>query len=359
MCIIAMIIFGSIQLIMMLLSLEYFESVFFVLLISNVQLCIIFGIAYIIAHSIQSNETGIKRIVPPFIGNGVVIGLSGVFYTLMCVLKMYSSHPERTPPVFQCVIAGLALFPNILFTRIILQKNVTYKLPFALSSTVLLLCSIGVSVIPLVEDSVSSSIVLWIFMYFFGVIARSMYCIMQEKFFMLQADGATITQKLGIMFYTNFVATILSLPFYGLEYIIGYGEQTPHIEFVKSGQLLFTSKMGLFLEFFILAYVVFYGLSAYLNSFSSNYNMVSTIAISPIVAIFFTIFTNLNPGIAYPWYIVIPTLVCSVGAIVLWIFAEQRTTTGTLIRNSLNRDLTMADGFSDSTECEETLLINH
>lgn len=359
-CIVGMVISGAVQLITMLLALAQFESVYFVLLATSLQLAIVFFVAFVVVSLVggaggaagagagaggAAGAAGSIAVFPP--NHFRVIVASGVFYTIMCILKMYSGNPDRTPPVFQCVVAGLAIFPNVLFTKFIIKKkNVAYDKRFIIPSVLCLLSAVGITTIPIATDSSTFKwmTLLWVVLYLIGVCSRSLYCVLQEFYFVkLSADGVTqptLSQKLELMCYTNLASLLFTAPILGLEYGIGYSIDAPPKALINSFIMFTTNGYAAgMLEAFIASYIVFYAFSVYLNSYSSNYNMIATLAITPIVAIFFTIFAGL--GVAYPWYIVVPSLFLSITSIVLWMFGENKQVNGSIVR-----DVTGADGFS-------------
>lgn len=310
-CIAGMVVTGSVQAVTILMASIYFESLFFILLMTSVQFVIFFGVAYLIVMKGKIQMPEYKLIVI----------LSGVFSALMSILKMYASNPARTPAVMQSILSGLSILPNVLMTKLILKKTVRYDKRFIIPSVILMLASIGISCIPIVS-SWDAMAALWITIYVLGIISTSVYCVMQEKYFIETADGS-VKNKIVIMFYTRLVHLITVILFCWLEWVIGYSG-SPLEEFGNSFIAFFTNgKDAGYLQGFIMAYLVFYTFSAWLNSISSNYNMMATIAVGPSIAIFFTAFPNFNPGIKYPWYVVIPALVCSVASIVLWVVGEK------------------------------------
>lgn len=337
-CITGLIIFGASLPILTPLAAIYYQSVYFVVLMTSIQFTIIFLIAYLIS---------IKGKIPK-INHKWTIFWSGFFSALMSLLKTYSSHPERTPPVMQSILAGISILPNVLFTKIILHKNVYYDKRFIIPSLILLFASLGISAIPL-SDNWNNMTILWISLYLLGVASRSVYCVLQEKY-MTDSQDASLNNKIVIMFYTRFVHMFVILPFFWLEYVIGYND-SPFHSLGDSFVVFFTKlKEAFILEGFIVSYLIFYIFSVYLNSMSSNYNMIASVAITPSVGIFFTIFDDLNPGIKYPIYIVIPGLVCSVGSIILWLIGEK------VIREDYT-ELDRKNKIADNTESTETTII--
>ena len=238
---------------------------------TSIQFTIIFGIAYLVVHKMK----------PHLPDHKMTIFWSGVFSAGMSLFKVYASHPERTPPVMQSILAGLAILPNVIFTKVILKKNVVYVKKFIIPSLILLIASIGISVIPLTSNWNPMSI-LWICMYLIGMVCRSLYCVMQEKY-LTDSKDVSVKNKITIMFYTRVVHIVVIIPFFWLEYVIGY-TNTPFAALGNSFVEFFTKvREGWMLEGFILAYLTFYIFSVYLNSVSSNYNMIASVAIGPAV----------------------------------------------------------------------------
>ncbi len=127
--------------------------------------------------------------------------------------------------------------------------------------------------------------------------------------------------------YTNLMQLAFIIAFFWIDIPLGYGDSGT--EFLKSLKMMFNdSYSALLLQGFILAYFIFLGLSIYVNSISTNYNMIVTIMTTPAVALFFTIFSSLNPGIEFSWVIVITSLVCSLASIILWFLGEKKDTQG-------------------------------
>lgn len=339
-CITGLIVFGASLPILTPLATIYYESVYFVVLMTSIQFTLIFLIPYLV---VTKGRVEIPRLK-------WTVFWSGFFSATMSLFKTYSSHPERTPPVMQSILAGISILPNVLFTKVILKKNVHYDKRFIIPSLILLFASLGISVIPLTDEWTNWTI-FWIGLYLLGVSSRSVYCVLQEKY-MMDTQDITLKNKITIMFYTRLVHLFVILPFFWLEYVIGYGN-SPFTSLGNSFVTFFSKiKEAFILEGFILSYVVFYIFSVYLNSMSSNYNMIASVAITPSVGIFFTIFADLNPGVSYPIYIVIPGLVCSVASIILWLIGEKIGKEGytEMTDKKVNKDV--------SEITEETKIVN-
>jgi len=99
---------------------------------------------------------------------------------------------------------------------------------------------------------------------------------------------------------------------------------TPGLSMLNSLKILFSDiKAALIFQGFVASYFMFLGFSIYLNTISSNYIMIACAVITPLVMIFFIIFKNIMPGIIFPLYVVIPSLVLSVISAFLWIKGEK------------------------------------
>jgi hypothetical protein len=92
--------------------------------------------------------------------------------------------------------------------------------------------------------------------------------------------------------------------------------------------IVFTEpKAAILFHSFILAYFLFLGFSIWLNTISSNYVMVASIIITPLVAIFFEIFHKLVSTTYFPLWIIIPSLLLSIVSTILWIYGEKNNFT--------------------------------
>ena len=313
-CIFGIIVTGATQAILIPILTMYFDSLFYILFNTGVQLIIIFGTLFFFLN-------GRKFSLPPY---KRFVFQSGLFNAFMGICQVYSANPERTPPVLQSILAGLAIVPSIILTKYFLEKKVLYNFRFVVPSMILLIASLVIPIAYIGNDWHWESI-LWTLLYTSGIVFRGTFNIMQEKYLTESADP-TLNNKVMLLFYSRsiqFVFIVLSFP---LEYVIGY-EANPFTEFLHSCEQFFTDYKGfILLEVFIIAYLLIYGFSVYLNSISTNYNMISTAAINPSVAVFFTVFKSLNPGMHFPLGIVISSLICSVMSVILWIFGEKKTT---------------------------------
>ena len=80
----------------------------------------------------------------------------------------------------------------------------------------------------------------------------------------------------------------------------------------------------LILEIGILAYLLGYVASTFLNAISTNYNMIAMSGSQPIAILFFMIFPKMNQGIVYPWYVSISCAILSVLTLMAWMRGERK-----------------------------------
>lgn len=131
--------------------------------------------------------------------------------------------------------------------------------------------------------------------------------------------------KISLTFYTRVVQFGVVISCFWLEYVIG-STTHPLTAFGQSFiDMVDSMKGALFLQGFVVAYLINYILCIFLNSISTNYNMIVTTAATPALAIFFIIFPKLNTGQQLHVAFVVPSLVCCVASAILWIKGETKT----------------------------------
>lgn len=317
-CVSGTIISGSVVGILIPLCTIYIQSEYAIILISIIEICIIFTlIMFYIKFKIDKDVFYVDGWM-----NRLLILLSGLLYSLMVIAKIYASNPSRTSPIMQSTIAATALIFSVGFSKLLLNKSVTYKISFIVLSIITFCASV---LLPLIYELIytkSSSLYLWVLLYLFGTICRGLYSTLQEKYF-LQSNDFSIINLIKLLFYTNIVQLITIVPSFGLEYVMGHSDD-PFQSFLNSTKIIFTdTKTSLFFHGFIMAHFLFLGFSIWLNSISSNYVMITSVVITPMVTIFFVIFPNLTPMIIFPLYIIIPSLLMSVVSTITWIYGER------------------------------------
>ena len=303
----------------------YFKSDYFVVFATSFEFFIFFGLLYLFSVK--------NKVSPP--EKCLIIQL-GLFNAIMAMSLLYASEPTRTPPVMQSTLTGLAVLPSAVMRRLTFNKDTLYHKMWTTLSCLLLLASLILSGIPLVEDWSSNEndlwSIMWCFIYLFGVCARSYYNVIQEKYVRKTEYGPGIDlttkqkfdNKIILSFFSRIVMICIIMPMFGVDWI-GKNITQPLTDFNESFYEGFTTTHGgLLLQGFILCYFTLFFSAIYLNAISTNYHMILTAIANPTVALFFTIFPDLNPGIKYPWWIVISSLVCGIVSVAFWIKGESK-----------------------------------
>ena len=307
------ILFTSAQLILIPLVSGRYASIYFTLLMVCSQFTIIAFVTMVIANR------GVRL---PKDKTSVI--LCGVFGSLMTICYAYSADPVRTQPVMQTVMSGLRIIPSVIFTKLILKKSNMYDLRFTVSSIVLLLGSIGLTFIPQTADFSPKS-VLWISMFTASIIFAALYSIFQERYTIVTGDSSNANETV-LIFWTRLIQNIIVASSYWCEYVIGHEHDPAHAFRQSVEQFLKNSADTMILELGIAVYLAAYIVSTYLNSVSTNYSMISSAGAEPIVILFFTIFSSLNTGVHYPWYISLSCVILSLASVYLWVKGEKHST---------------------------------
>jgi len=341
--IIGVIITGSIEHISLPLIVGYYPSLYFIIIVSSLHGSLNYGILLTIVS--KCHITVMIDIIKP---QWKTVLIAGSCNALMSLCFIYSTSPTRTPVVIQSIFLGLAILPTVGFRKVLLNKQTKYNRKYIIPSIILLVISVILSVIPLfvLEYDITQSY--WIVGYIMAIILLSFDNTMQEKYVTDTKDERFIN-KLTFAFSTSICQVIVLLCCFWMELIFGYSD-TPVLAFTTSLSEFVTQWSSfLFLEFFIVDCLVLYLISIYLNSMSTNYNMILTNLTNQSVAIFFIIFPSLNTGIHYPVYIVIPTLILNCISVFLWIKGE------TNYEKELPNNKT-ADGIITFPSCENSTL---
>jgi len=296
--------------------LTYYTSMNFIMTITSIQFLIVFGIAYFVL-------TRGKIIIPA--EKKLLIFLSGLFTGLMSLCMTYSANPSRTPIMLQAILASLPILPSVLLRKLFLKKLTIYKKRLIIPSVILLIISVGFSTIPL-DGSWDAKGAVWSLMYAAGIVFQSAYNVMQEKY-ITETGDYSLLNKITIIFGSRIVEILTLISLFWLDYFIGYGLNPFTAYFDSMKVFAFDYKAALLFEGFVLAYIIAYVMGIYLNTISSNYNMIVPAVANPLVAIFFTVFSYLNIGIQYPLWVVIPSICMSTAGMVLWILGEKQDTT--------------------------------
>lgn len=316
-CIIIVLISGSGQAILIPLSTLFLPSAYFILLVSVIEINIIFILIMLFCYC--RYDADIFMLDRKSILSVVIAGIATF---LMCLIKVYASNPNRTSPIMQSTLTSTTLMFSVIFSKLLFKKVVSYNYIFIVISVIAICASV---LMPFIYEIVISGInteILWTIAYEFGVMFRGLSVTFQEKYFIITNNKNTLN-KIKLLFYTNIIQIPLVIPCVGFDYIFG---NTTHVDYdiFNSTKILFTEyKVFLLFHGFILSYFIFLGSTIWLNTISSNYVAVAAVIVTPAVTIFFQVFGNLVPGVVYPYYIIIPSLVLSAIGTLFWIFGEN------------------------------------
>jgi hypothetical protein len=169
--------------------------------------------------------------------------------------------------------------------------------------------------------------------YFTGICILSWYNVTQEKYIKETETSVLNTtfreqldNKIILSFFSRIPMMIVIIFSFGCEYLLVLDNETsPLSRFNESFYDAFTDvKSALILQGFIFSYFLLFFSAIYLNGISTNYHMILTVISNPMVALFFTIFPSLNPGIQYPLWVTLTSLGVSISSVILWIGGESK-----------------------------------
>ena len=258
--------------------------------------------------------------IPP--NTGFIIITIGVTNAIMSICFIYAANPIRTPVVIQSIFLGLAIIPSVLFTKFILKKDNYYNFKYAVPSMICLLLSIVLAVLPLLQKTVIPTF--WILMYMFGVIFMSLTNILQEKYVSM-TDGS-FENKIKLALFSGLVQIITIFGLFWVDIFFGYSHTLRDAANAFIASILgFQGNLTgtLLIQLFVLDCLILFIISIYLNEISTNYNMILTNLTNQSVALFFTIFPDLNHGAQYPLSITMLSMLCNIISIILWVKAEE------------------------------------
>lgn len=317
-CIIGIVISGTVQGVLVPLMTIQVKSEYSLILISSVEFFLVFGIIMLVYYVKYDNEIfHLDSWSCAF-----TLFSAGIFSSLMCVSKVYASNPTLVSPIIQSTLVSATVFFSFIFSKLLLQKETTYNYLYLSYSAIALIGSI---LLPLIYGLIYLNVGghgLWILCYVFGVACRSIFPVLQEKYF-IQTNEFSTKNKMKVLFYVNTIQLLGIVPAYGLEYVFG-NSASPFDELLSSTMILFTNaKASLIFHGFVLTYFSFLAFSIYLNTISSNFIMIACAIVTPAVMTIFIFFQNIMPGIRYPLYVVLPSLVLSIISAMLWVMGER------------------------------------
>ena len=358
--VVCVILGSSIQHITLPILVTYYESLYFILIVSSIEGCFNYFIFMINLHVINKKKFKFPQ------NMGTII-LCGIINALMSLCFFFSANPMRTPPIIQSIFLGMAIIPTVVFRNILLNKKTTYNIKFIIPSLILLFVSVIVATIPLFLNykNINAYSLGWILLYLVAIILLSLDNTMQEKY-IVETDDNSIINKVTFAFFTSLFQFLTLLSCFWIEYIFGYSNN-PFESFINSTQSLINNISNfLILEAFIYDCLFLYVASIFLNSYSTNYNMMLTNLTNQSVALFFSIFPYLNNGIKAPLYILMPSLALNIISVTLWIYGEDTNHSdnnlkineiNTIVNN--NEANIIANNNLDNNNNEENVIANN
>jgi hypothetical protein len=312
------VITSSVQHICVPILVTYFESLYFIIMATSFEGCINYAIVLLI---LTKGRFALPK-------NYKLVALAGVFNALMSLCFIYSSNPQRTPVVIQSIFLGFTVFPTVLLRRLFLHKIIIYNKIYISASILFLMISVGVASYPLYDSTPGgdhNKLSMWIAGYLGAVFFLSIDNVMQEKYVITTNDGS-VTNKITFAFYTSICQFCTLILFCWVEFVFGY-TNTPIESFARSAiAFVHNPYLLLLFHFFIYDCLILYLISINLNAISTNYNMILTNLTTQSVAIFFTIFPQLNNGLKYELHITLISLICNSISVILWITGEKNVT---------------------------------
>lgn len=296
------------------LLVTHFESEYFVVAATAIEFFVLFGIMFFTLVRDYKESLIWKHII-----------WLGIFNAYMAMSLLYASHPERTPPVMQSTLTGLAIIPSAIFRKLSFPDAPNYDMRFIGLSCLFLAGSLVAAAIPIADNNKHASY-WWSLIYLSGVCARSYYNIIQEKYVRETEytpgspmnDREKLENRIRLSFYSRIIMIMVIIPAFGLEWIDNK-DYEPFTKFDHSFHEAFTNlSHGGMLQGFIICYFFLFFSAIYLNAISTNYHMILTAICNPMVALFFTIFPDLNPGLHYPLWSVVASLGLSFVSVFLW-----------------------------------------
>ena len=277
--IIGIIITGSVEHITIPLFSTIYPSTYFILLMTSVEGLIVFGVTFLITILINKKkdmEMEVYNVIYP--DNLLLIIIIGISNALMSMCLLYSANPVRVPIIIQSIFLGLTILPSIIFTKFILNKNITYLWHIILSSLIFLLASIGCAIMPIIQNhQFNVNNVTWIFVYLIGIILLSLTNILQEKYTMITLN--TFQNKIKLAFYSGFFQVIVIICLFWCDLFFGYSDNVTDalLNFTTSFSVFFSNlPKFLLVQLFVFDCLALFLLSIYLNKISTNFNMILT-----------------------------------------------------------------------------------
>lgn len=236
----------------------------------------------------------------------------------------------------QSMLTALTVIPAVLMRYCVFGKEYVYfdKI-LNVISIILLVTSVVIAGYPLADDirHINLVCIFWSVIYLIGICILTWYNVTQEKYVRQTETKYTNTtfrekldNKIILSFFSRIPMLVIVIFSFGIEYLLVLDNETsPLLRFNESFYQAFTQlESGLILQGFIITYFVLFFSAIYLNAISTSYHMILTVISNPAVALFFTIFPSLNPGIQYPLWVTISSIIFSVSSVICWIAGESQ-----------------------------------
>jgi len=293
--------------------------------------------------------------------------LIGFFNGINGLMLVYASPPSRTPPLLQALLLNTGIIWAMITTRVLISKEEA-RLPYCrwqpIVALMALLGGIMLSLSPLINSAVDGDTpifsdnggIVWSFVFMFSVAPGAIYNVCQEKFLKIRQrrekenpDRKRFFDMVVMLFWSCLFQLATIGAFFWADIVPHFGFSSNLHEFSDNVNNSFECYFGVVDGcgdswwhgvLFISGYFLAYFCSAGLNESSANYNLIANTLGSPVSALFWIIFPNLNPeNTQTPLWSVLPALFLLVLGSVIWKWWENHERA----KMALIRHLTIQD----------------
>lgn len=347
---------------------------YFILLFSSLVFAVFFCIAYLLVSFVfYEEQRKLSPYKPDLMGNLKYITAVGVLDAVNGFIIIYSSLPDRTPPVLQPVLGNTAIIWSILLSKYHVShlRKRSYCNLWVVFCITLVIAGVALMVVPVILDHGLDNIsgisqAGWIIVFIGGVIPGAWYNVMQQKALdymsirrqemnilekamdedklgnlenrplnreQTQKDLEKYFQQLDI-FFVLAISCVIQLVFvcvcFWVNFIpwFGFGLQIHLLESIKCyfGFYEECSSAGWIGIIFLSSYLFTYFTSIVINETSANYNEFVGSLIAPLSVAFWYIFPDLVDADADPpplWAAILALVLLTV-ATFLWRWWEKK-----------------------------------
>ena len=279
--------------------------------------------------------------------------LVGLMNILNGFLIVYSSPPDRTPPLIQAVLQNSGVLFAVPASKLVLGDRKRYCAAAPLAAAALVAGSIAVSVLPTALAGVGgefagggAATVAWILVYLLGIAPGAVYNVVQQLFLIRSgalAPGvsrrAIARASLRALFYCNAAQLFWLLALWWVDVLPWFGASATVSEFAANtafslrcslglaasdaagdgcGTAQFATSPSVWAASFAAAYSVSYVGSVLLNRESAAFNMICAVITTALTSLYFLL-PHTNPNAANtPLWSVVVALALSLTGLVLW-----------------------------------------